>query len=360
MSFRNYVIRPVEAAQRENAFSRGLPFSSEKLAKVINYLEKGQNVFISGRNNSGKTSFVDHMFFIGLFDNYFKKYLLNNIALNEYDPDVHFVYFSMRQNLKHKMLKWACLYMKLAYGLVIDIPTLTNKIGKNYELDEDTLAKLKASEGFFKALEEHSTFFEGSLRPSDIYNKVEKLMQPFGKISPEDPNKFLYKEEFKNKHFVVIIDNADYLNVEFDDTGVLKEENLDKRFLILLDRLKNTYKTTNIVIKPSKNLSTRTVKETEPSKKDLGLYYGFSDVSLILYNPFDEGNFNYNTYPVKDLIINNKNRFRTLTVSRNFIGNSNLSLGYFFLGECGYFAEAPPAFQIAEIERYIEELAKIK
>ncbi len=82
------------------------------------------------------------------------------------------------------------------------------------------------------------------------------------------------------------------------------------------------------------------VKDSEPSYKDLGVYAKIADIGLVTYNPYIEGNKNWKTYPTDELVIMGKNRFRAITLVRNYKGQENITVGGIFIGECGYFREA--------------------
>ena len=62
---------------------------------------------------------------------------------------------------------------------------------------------------------------------------------------------------------------------------------------------------------------------------------------------------NYHNYPVEELVISGKVRFRSATIVRNNTGRSGITVGMIFIGECGYFSEAAPPTNIAWYENIL-------
>ena len=62
MSFyKNFIAEPVKEGLRNP--NRGIPIPLTKLSKKTNYIERGQFVAIGGKPTSGKTSFMDFIWF---------------------------------------------------------------------------------------------------------------------------------------------------------------------------------------------------------------------------------------------------------------------------------------------------------
>jgi hypothetical protein len=347
--FQEHIIKPLQINQ--NKTYPGIPVPLVKLSKITNYVEKTQNIIIGGRPNSGKSSFIDYTYFINVY-----KWWQNQPE--DHRPKIKFFYFSMRKNIRVKVQKWLCLYLKLEYNIVIDIPTLNNGIGKLYDIDEDTNAQIMSAYDFFNDLEVNSlSLINGRRTPSDIFNTVEEYMLKIGHIN--DHGNYILDDDYSGQYTFLIVDNVEYLLTEHDGFGVMNPDLLKRKFCEYLDILKNTYNLVNIINVPNRSIYARSYKDTEPNYKELGVFNDIADVGIVLYNPFNENNLKYNGYPVESLMIRGKNRFRTLTVVANKEGLENQTVGLFFLGECGYFAEAPHPTEKEQFEEKLEILREL-
>lgn len=346
----------------KNSFNRidtGLPIHLPKLSKYINYLERSQTIVIGGRQQSGKSSFVDDVYFLRIFHWWFKLGYDENghVKPDPNRPKLKMIYFNMRTTEKLKIQKLLCLYLKLEYEIIIDIPTLLNGIGKLYDLDEIQKSAIFAAKEFFDELEENLHLINGKQTPSGISNHVKRIMNQYGQVNTE--GKFEYKKSNEGQYTIIIINSTDELLPESDGYHTMGEEDLQKRLGKYLDDFKEQYKSSNIVIKPTKSNNSRIVKDSEASYKDLGVMNKFADVGLVLYSPFEENNNKYLNYPVEELVIRGKNRFKTVTIVRNSNGVSNLTVGLIFLGECGYIRESPHPERKHEFDQIILFLTEL-
>lgn len=331
----------------------GIPIPLKKLSKYTNYVQKGQSICIGGKPESGKTAMMDYNYFISLF-----------IWWQEQDPatrpKLKMIYFSMKHPLKTKIQKWLCLYMKLKFNIMMDIPTLNNGIGKLRDLDQDDLAKIALAEEFFTELfEDTLSIQQGAMQPTGIYNRVVSIMSDYGKLDKET-KEFTYNKENERMITLVYIETLDHILTENDGFAMLTSNDIKKKMSDYLAELRRIYNLTSIVIAPSKPMMTRLVKETEPSYKELGTFGANADLAIVMYNPFNENNNSYLGYPVSDFVINAKNRFRTATIVRNTNGITNITNGLIFLGENGYFAECPTPNDEQSIQNRIEILSQLQ
>lgn len=355
--FENNIFDPVREGL--NKMDTGLPIPTVKLSKYINYVERGKNTIIGGRPGSAKTSFTDHVYFLSIFKwwrdlGYTKE---GEPIPHPNRPPIKFIYFNMRSSAKLKLQKLMCLHLKLEYNYTVDIPTLLSGVGKLFDLSADHKHAIEASREFFEELEDHLHMFNGPQTPTDISNIVNRTMLEYGRMESE--NNFVFNEDCKGQYTLIFIDNTDELLPESDGYASMNEAALEKRLGDFLNEFKNNYKSSNFVIKPPKVSNSRMLKDTEPSYKDLGNLGKIADVGLVLYNPFDENNNRYLNYPVEDLVIRGKNRFRTVTVVRNKLGTSNITVGLILLGECGYVRESPHPNEEEDFEDFINLLREL-
>lgn len=333
MSFyEKYIAEPV-AAGYANPGS-GIPTPLPKLAKFTNYIERGKNVVISGRETSGKKSYMDYVYFLNVF-----KWWRDLDMPEEMKPPIHFYYFNMTGREKVLFQKWFCLVQKIELQNIMDIPTLNSSIGRMRDLSETDLNFIRAGQEFMEDLEKHLTVISAPQTPSDIYNFMRREMDKIGSF--DENHQFHLDEAHRGQLTFMYINDADRLLPETDGFAMLNAEGLKKRLSTYLRELRDDYKINNVWVSPTKDGSPRSPKATEPTYKDLGGFYSVADLGVVLYNPFNEGNNKYQGYPINDLVIRGKNRFRTLTVVRNENGPENITVGLIFLGECGYFRESP-------------------
>jgi len=336
----------------------GIPITMDKLSKVINYIERGQNITIAGKPTSGKRSLMDFMYFVNAFKWWYDKGFdeEGEPIANPNRPPLKMFYFSMKQTLRQKLQKWFCLYMKLEYDIVIDIPTLNSGIGKLYDIDDIVKAKLMAGQDFIDELEECVEIITGRQTPSQIHNRIVRYMNSVGSI---EDNAYYYNDDHLGQFTLVFIDDANCLATETDGYGTMNEDALKRTLATYREEWRDIYNVTSAVVAPSKPTYSRNVRDGEPSYKELGNFYGCTDIGLITYNPFNENNNKYNNYPVEELIIRGKNRFRTITVVKNSNGLENQTVGAIFLGECGYFRESPHQNEEDLFESFIELLKEL-
>tara|TARA_B110000037_G_C17112258_1_gene502350 strand:- start:67 stop:1233 length:1167 start_codon:yes stop_codon:yes gene_type:complete len=351
--FTDHVITPIKNGLDKG--DKGIPIPLKKLSRYINYIEKGQVVVISGRPESGKSGLMDYMYFINVFKQWHESIYqkvpgpggLEIVKKNEEGEPIEngfdrrpmkMFYFSMKSDLRLKMQKWLCLYLKLEFNIVIDIPTLTSGVGKMFNLSTEHIAAINEAKLFFDEFEkEVLTLSRGRKTPSSIHNEVNNYMLSIGHI--DDTGTYMYDQGYEGTKVFLYVDNVEYLETETDGFQMMTEEGLKRSIGEKVTELKELYGVTSFLISPSKLSNSRMVKDSEPSYKDLGVYAKVADIGLVTYNPYNENNNKFGGYPVEDLIIRGNNRFRTVTIVRNYNGQSNITVGCLFYGECGWFIE---------------------
>lgn len=348
-SYKNFIIDPVKEGLENN--NLGIPIPLKKLSKITNYIEKGQYVGIGGKPTSGKSSLVDYIYMMNIY-RWWK-----NLDV-EHRPKLKMFYFNMKSKPRIKWQKWICLHLKLEYSIVIDIPTLTGGIGKLYDLDDKIISMIKESAEFFEEFEhEVLTMINGPQSPSSIFNRVHNYMESIGELDKN--NKYYLDQEHIGQYTFVFVDNTDYLLPESDGFQLMNLEALKKKHNEYNINLINKFNINIIIVIPSNVSSSRIVKDGEPNYKELGLFSKSVDLGLVCYNPYNENNNKYLGYPIEETVIRGKTRFRTITVVRNSKGLENITVGTFFIGECGYFAESPHPNQETEFESAIELIERL-
>lgn len=353
--YHDFVRIPVEYGYKNP--NTGIPFSekAEKLNNIIGNIETGKIYGIAGRPTSGRASATDHMFLFSLLMWYEK-------FPEDEKPDLKIFYFSMKKNIKMKLQKFICLYLKIKHNLVLDPTTLTN--GKGRLADDvygDTAIQMAVTGAieFFQSIEDKVLIFShGKKKPSDIFNKMLDHMDTIGHT---DKTRSVYTldEYHSNALTFLFVDNVEQFAPELEESSVLKDDFLKKKFVHYLDILKNIYKIGCVINIPTKMQNYLRVKDGEPSYRDFSMFHDVVDVGVVMYNPYIEGNKGYANFPVDNFIIRNRNRLRTLTIAVNDNGPDNITIGQVFLAECGYMAETPSPIEEDKMVKLIEALKQI-
>ncbi len=348
MSFKNYILEAVqEGLSNPDA---GIPVPLKKLSKFTNYIQKGQYTAIGGKPTSGKSSMMDYVYMMNIYRWW------RDLDPNS-KPKLKMFYFNMKTRPKIKWQKWLCLFLKLEYGRVIDIPTLTSGVGRLYDLDEQILTEIETAKEFFEEFEsEVLTMINGQQTPSSIKNTMTEYMEVVGG-SDQDDN-YVLNNDNRNQITFVYIDNTDLLLTESDGYSQMNLDGLKKKLNEYILELRAKYNIGFTVIVPSKVSNSRMVKDSEPTYKELGLFAKSVDLGLVMYNPYNENNRGYLGYPVEEMVFNGKPRLRTVSVVRNE-GLENVTVGLVFIGECGYIAETPHPELVDQFENLQDSLSNL-
>jgi hypothetical protein len=353
--FDRYIIDPVREGV-ENP-DKGIPIPLKRLSKFTNFIEKGQYTVIGGKPTSGKRALMDYLYMYNVYKWWRELGLDNegNPIEHPNRPPLKMFYFNMSVRPQIKWQKWMCLYLKLEYGLVVDIPTLTSQVGRLNDLDDALIEKIMAAREFFEDLENDvMTMVNGPQQPTSISNRLEDYMNSIGHTDKD--GRYLLDQEHEGTLIFVYIDNTKYLLPESDGFQNMSEEGLKRKINEISEKMSKTYKINMNLIVPSKSTYSTKVKDSEPSYKELGVFADSVDLGLITYNPYNENNNKYLGYTVEDTVIRGKQRLRTVSVVRNPIGLENVTIGNWFLGECGYFAEAPHPTNEEDVEDGLNKL----
>ena len=164
----------------------------------------------------------------------------------------------------------------------------------------------------------------------------------------------------KDTKVFIFIENINNFIPETDKSNtLLNERGMAKRFSNLFKTYKSYNCITTIFVHPTDSFKGRNSRETEPSYKDLGYYSELVDLGLCIYNPYAESNYKYFNYKINEFFINNKDRFRSVTVVKSNKSSAFITSPLIFFGENGSFREAPLPQMEAEIQEVQDELRTI-
>lgn len=325
-----------------------IPFAHTKINNLLNGVEKGKYTAVSGRSNSGKTSFVDFYYVISLFKTYM------DTEPSKRRP-LHIIYFELKDSEEKKRMKWAASYMMLNNKILTDVNTLRNVTGKSFTFDikvEDTMMQ---NQEFFNELASHMTFSSQPSTASDIYFKVKEYMTSVGSYHD---NIFKYDKEHEGQITLVIINNTVRMRPELDNyNNKLNQDAMDHKLNDYLRELIDKFQISPVVVYPTPG--THLIAKGVPSIKDLGMFGQHVDQGVVMYTPFNYSNFNYHGYEIREFNINNKNRFKAAAIMRNTAGIDNATIPLIFLGEAGYFSNCPLAAEAEALMAVLETLRSI-
>ncbi len=388
--FSDFILEPVRYGLAHP--NKGIPIPIDKLSKYTNYITRGQTYAIGGKPNSGKTGFMDHVYMLNVYkwwrDLPYEKYEENvtttirdsetreettvikhkkgSVKLDDQGepiplgnirrPPLKMFYFNMKTRPQIKFQKWLCLYLKLEYDITIDIPTLTNGVGKLYELTDYHIEKITEAKEFFEEFEKDVlVFISGRHTSSHINDRVTDYMEDIGTHTDSG---YELDEDHTGQITMVYVDNVDKLRTEIDGFQKGDPQTAKRNLMEHVDQWKNKYNVTSFMVVPSRISNSRMVRDSEPSYKEMGLFAESVDIGLVMYNAYNENNNGYLNYPIEDMVIRGKNRFRSVSIIRNN-GLENICVGLIFIGECGYFRESPHPDESHMFDAYIDKLIRL-
>lgn len=305
------------------------------LNSLFNGINRKEYVVITGLPSSGKRSFVDTYYLIGLLQQWYKKEDEERELTK-----LKIIYFSTKYPEESKMMKWASHIYSKKTNKIMDIPTLTKGAGRLFNISknrEDAVFKhFKIFEDAIEAgvLEVH----DHDITPLYIERKLHEAATSMGEIEYLSNGELAYsiKEEFENSITIVIIDDVDNIKGSESDFGEGKM--LSKEILSSIDDTLTKYSSmgmTVVAIKGTEIVSG--FKQYSPTAKE---FKGLSpNKSITIFNPFQE---KYNSFLQFDTLeyvdASDINRLRFAYISYNETGVSNMYVPLLFMPENGRFA----------------------
>lgn len=345
MNYRQ-IVNKIKQYQTDAPYA--IPFENEKLNGVLNGVERGRYTVISGRSNSGKTTFTDYTYVITLMIQYLKMEKANR-------KPFQILYFEFKDSEEKKMLKWTTTYLMKNNNQLTDVNSLRNSTGKKLSLTESMLELIEKNQNFFDQLDDHLILYSKPQTATDIYYTVKDHMNTLGE---SHDGIFKYYPEHEHQITLVIINNTFGIKSETDSYN--NKLNRDTIIQLLNEHLKElmiTYKINPIVVHPSPDKGF--VGKGIPQIQDLGIFTPYIDQGLVLYTPFNYSNNNYLGYSIPEFVINSKNRFKAVSILQNNTGIDNVTIPLLFLGEAGYYMPCPLPNDTGELDRIFTILRRL-
>ncbi len=301
-----------------------------KYNSVVGNILPAQYTVVTGLQSSGKTSFVDENYVLGI--------LLQRQTLEE-KPPLKIFYFSLKDTSLKKFQSLLCAYIKLVHNQRIDIPTLNSQPGRLFDIENEptVLASIDDAQIFFDEVIEEGVLevISDISKPTSIRQKVLEYIDSF--------------EEHEEQPLVlVVVDSTDHLSPESDGYRTLQGNELDYKFNSQVMELVKDFHVHAVIITPAHGANSKYPKDNEPNYRQLGIY-GSCDKGVVLYNPIGENNGNYLRAIVdSDCYISPSglNTLRFWHVVKNVDGIESVSDRLLFMPGTSYMLEVSMTEQI--------------
>jgi len=344
MKYRN-ILHRIKQYQEDPPYA--IPLENEKLNGVINGVERGRYTVISGRSNSGKTTFTDYNYVITLMMQY--------LSIEEASrKPFHILYFEFKDSEEKKLMKWTATYLMKKDGRLTDVNSLRNATGKKLTLDDTLMDLIEANGAFFEEFEERTTLFTKYMTATDIYYTIKDYMNTLGEFRD---GIFRYHPEHEQQTTMVIINNTSGIKPENDDYKTkLKRDAIVQLLDEHLKELISIYRINPVVVHPSSDKGF--VGKGVPQMNDLGPF-AHVDQGIVMYTPFNYSNNNYLGYSIPEFVLGSKNRFKAAAILQNNTGIDNVTIPLLFLGEAGHYIPCPLPTETEELERILSILSTL-
>ncbi len=322
---------------------RGIPLEDlPRLSFVLNNIQKSMYYLIAGSQGSGKTSFLDDIFILRVYDWY-----LNN--KDKSPVKINWIYRSMERNVTYKLAKWTCIRLYQKYQIKITVAELLGwkkRIGI-----KDILPKVKECEVYFQELFDNMILISGSENPTGIFKHIIEYYSKIGKIEKVDE---YHKKYIPNNEDLITIITSDHFGKLKLERGYDKKRTIDKMseyFSICRDFYGSTIVALQQYNRDLSNITRFKEKELTPQLEDLkdsSVPSDDADLVLALFDPYRHKIYDHMGYDIKKLIVNGYNRFRSISVLKNSYGIDDVRIAYRFIGELGIFNELPKVEKFKE------------
>ena len=328
--------------------SVGIPLPIPKLSKVINGLRPKTYTLYGGLSGSGKTSTVDYLYIVGLYE-----YILKHPELRN---KLKIFYFSMERSTDYKLAKWLALKIKIDHDFNLDVADIIGwnepgKMGEHRSLLESYIPYLNDLLSFVD-------IYEGSLNPTGVRNICYKHLQnpEIGEIVKIDEHRAKYTPVDPSIINLGIIDHL----------GCLKKEKELRRGKETIDKmveyvrvLRDFYNMAwvdisqvNRSISDPQRLRMGDVELQPDDFKESSEPFESCDICVSLFDPSRYKLDSFMNYSHKYFMDNGIYRFRAIKVLKNSFGIDNVRIPTTFFGESGLLEEIPLADKLLTQQDY--------
>ncbi|MFA9239445.1 MAG: hypothetical protein ACEQSQ_06090 [Candidatus Paceibacteria bacterium] len=329
--------------KRERGEYNGIPFCFPNYRNYVESIDPGVYYGLLSGTGNGKSFWMRFTFI----------YEPLKFAL-ESGYKLKILYFALEDSKMQIYKKLISYYLWTNKGIYIPQKLIDSKIDP---LPNRYLEMMEEEEEFFKIFEENVFIINDNLDPDSILETCENAHAKFG----------------EDHHMIAIIDNyanitqgnyaSEYeaimkLSREHIRLNIVKKLNWSVLAIMQSDQDSEKY--------ASRNTSTGNISSIEPNLGSIGKIKIINQDMHIIWALFNPWRYGLLTYPnSKGYNIDNlRNRFRSLIMLKNNLGDMAPRLGLYFDGSKGLFSELPAVTQEEELQRIylqvLEEEKKIK
>lgn len=316
--------------------NEGIPLGPSRLAGYVN-LRKATNYVYGGFTGSGKTSIVDELNLLNVYD-----YLRHIGKLDKW----RCTYWSMERKKVHKLAKWMARRIFRDTGVVIPMDRLLGWVKKEQRLSKDEHDLVKSYKDYFKEMLTYVKIIDGRQNPTGIRKFLEQEAQKYGKIIEVDEFTKTYDPNNQELVYVNVFDHAGKFKKE---KGKNNKETIDDISDDCSNLYRDRYGMANIIVSQfNRDISNPTrLKEgdVEPrieDFKDTGDLAEDADVVFSLFDPWRYGvpdPSGYDLTKLRDL--DGTKKYRSLKILKNSYGAEGVRVGVAYQPQTGIFKEMP-------------------
>lgn len=342
--FLRYKDALLDLADRKN--KSPLKFPLKKTGNLLNNYNKGDFIVVGGRKTSGKSSFILH--------NYVISPLIQklNSSKEKIPLEIKVIFLNTRKNPKSTLDRMIVNYTSQKNkGNKVGVPSIYGFDGNHRKISQEKSKGIISSaldrfdalseKGFLSVISSKKSIFE-------VDNIIRASMAEYGTLD-DVSGEFTYDDAHKELLTIVVIDDITGIYAETGNSN-LRSDNSHLIASKLRD-LTKVYNLVTVLAVPSANVYSKSAFHTSTSD-EIFPYGVYADRSIILHNPAETAEKHMLGYDVA-AFINARTGIcylRTAFVASNYMGPSNLSVGYLMYPENGFMLELPASENIDEVD----------
>lgn len=368
-------LRQVEAGRRGE--NKWIPIAHRSMRPYIGIGRKMYKL-VGGEPGTGKSSYVDTTYVLGPYGWWRRN-------RDKTDINLKIVVRSMERSKEYRVAKWVSMKLFLDHGILMDVPTIFSWHEGKTKVSDEIYRKIVETKEYFEEMEEVVSVIDGLDNPTGIRNHIKDWCEAHGTTYRMDKKGIYYRsvpvktDDYSSKYkwvkagsvpkevekaivepyepyhvsdidnllFIVVLDHIGKLRRE---RGFDERENLGKMSQYF-GTLRDTYGITPVAVcQFNRNIGGDTqrrqnlVLQPEPQDfKGASNMFEDCDVAKGLFNPHRYRVKDHLGYSIKSFVNREGdiNRFRSVRLIKNSYGSGDISFGFNFIGECGYFRVLP-------------------
>lgn len=362
------LLQDIEKARSGELIS--VPIGHKKLGKYI-FMAKNMYHLVGGAGGSGKSSWIDYLYVIMIYDWYIKQGQFEGIKLK-------IILRSLERSKKLRIAKWVCMYIYREYSILMDVPYLMGWGLKKSKVTDEVFALVREAYDWVEKMSDTVELIGGVDNPTGIYLQARNYAESVGtyyryiqsdgkevftkrrdgkvvKAHPKEcPSSTKYQPIYvPDDESLITIHINDHLQAMSTEKGYGDKQKFDKMSeytRILRDLYGMSMVVVNQMNRAISDTMRRVKTELLPEDSDFSgssNMYNDCDMAGILFNPYKYGLTTMKDYRLNHCIDDKDiNRFRSYHLLKNTYGPDNLIFAYQFIGEVGMFRELPAPSEI--------------